>query len=306
MVNRPVAISFVDLPLRLACDRESFAEQSESEPLCVVELSRAHGDSHRRWLNNRDSAIRIESQSMRSRVAEAILSRRSIRDGFDGRTLAREHLEEVVTCGLAAPSSKAAKPWRFHVVADREMLATIADAVLTIEGSEAYVPKDPKTGLPRPGLVSTVAESAEVLRSASAAIFVENLGAFSTSRRAVAESSYDVREDALLGYAFELIGIGAAVENMWLAAIGLGIEGVFMGDLLIAERSIQKILGIQHDLAGALVLGRTKKTQTKFTTDLENQAITPVDSNPDNFDERSRGEAEALRRGKVQWYLKKQ
>jgi nitroreductase len=199
---------------------------------------------------------------MPGNIAEAILGRHSVREGFDGRALEREHLEEIVACGLAAPSSKAAQPWRFHVATDRAFLARIAGLVLAAERADDYMPKDPATGRPRIGLVSTVAESADILRSASVAIFVENLGAFSTSRRAVANSPSDVREDVLLGYAFELIGIGAAVENMWLAAHALGIEGVFMGDLLIAEDKIRAMLQIENDLAGALVLGTTTAPQS--------------------------------------------
>ena len=190
-----------------------------------------------------------------STVSSTILSRRSVRWGFDQKPIPPEIIEEIVACGLAAPSSKGARPWRLHVVDSPTRLNELADMVLAAEGAETYVPKDPITGLPREGLTSTVAESAEILRSVSVAIFVENLGAFSTSRRTVAQADRNVLEDILLGYSFEMVGIGAAVENMWLAAHSLGIEGAFMGDVLIAEQDIRRCLEVEHDLAGVLALG---------------------------------------------------
>jgi nitroreductase len=188
-------------------------------------------------------------------LAKLILSRHSVRDNFDRRAIPRDVLEEIIACGLSAPSSKAANPWRFHVVTNPDQLRSIADLALAEEGAERFVPKDPATGLPRSGLTSTVRESAEILQKVPAAIIVENLGKFSTSRSSVAQSQAPDMEDILLGYGFEMIGIGAAVENMWLAAHARGIEGVYMGDLLIAEEGIQSLLGIEHDLAGVLAIG---------------------------------------------------
>jgi len=62
-------------------------------------------------------------------VIAAMLARRSIREGFDGQPIPGPVLREIVRCGLAAPSSKNAQPWRMHVVADRATLAGLADAV---------------------------------------------------------------------------------------------------------------------------------------------------------------------------------
>ncbi len=60
---------------------------------------------------------------------------------------------------------------------------------------------------------------------------------------------------ALTGYGFEMIGLGAMMQNMWLAARAQGLEGVFMGDVLVAEAAIQSRLGFRGDLVGVLALG---------------------------------------------------
>ena len=164
-------------------------------------------------------------------------------------------VDQIVQCGLAAPSSKNAQPWRLHVVTSRELLGELAGAVQHAKFGDIYVPIDPATGQPRPDWPSTVAESARVLGSVSMGIFIENSGKFSDGRRTVATARDEVREDALVGYGFELIGLGAAIENMWLAASALGLAGVFMGDVVIAEAAIRARLGLAGDLCGVLALG---------------------------------------------------
>jgi nitroreductase len=191
----------------------------------------------------------------RPRVIAALLARRSIRDGFDGRPVPASVLREIVRCGLAAPSSKNAQPWRIHVVTDRLMLGSLADAVEHAEGADEYVPHDPATGRPRPAYVSTVRESAQVLREVPAAIFIENRGLFSNGRSALASASRPVLADSLVGFGLEMIGIGAAIENMWLAAEALGVRVAFMGDVVVAEDYIGGVLGIAGDLVGVLALG---------------------------------------------------
>lgn len=188
-------------------------------------------------------------------VTETILNRRAARDQFTGCPIPQAVLTEIVRCGLAAPSSKNAQPWRLHVVSDRRMLEEFARAVETSKGIDSYVPADPLTDKPRPDWSSTVVESANVLRQASTAIFVENRGSFSRGRRILTEAIRDRRTRGMVAYGFELIGIGAAIENMWIAAEALGVRGCFMGDVVIAEEEIATRLGIEIDLMGVLALG---------------------------------------------------
>ena len=118
-----------------------------------------------------------------------------------------------------------------------------------------YVPIDPATGEPRPDWPSRGTESASVLSAVPLALFIENRGMFSDGRHTVATAGADIREDALVGYSFEMIGLGAAVQNMWLAGVALGLVGVFMGDVLIAEETIRSHLRMRGDLVGVLALG---------------------------------------------------
>ena len=185
---------------------------------------------------------------------EAMLGRRSIRSDFESPLIDDELIDTVLRCGAAAPSSKGAKPWRFHVIRDRAALASIADAMVGADGIEQFVPLDPLTHRKRETWESTVVESADTLRSAAVGIFVENLGEFSRSRRAVADVPRELLEDALLGYSLELLGIGAAIENLWIAATAVGLSAVFMGDVLVAEATVTELLGFSGDLVGVFAL----------------------------------------------------
>lgn len=186
-------------------------------------------------------------------AVEAILARRSVRTG-EGGAICDVLVDLVVRCGSAAPSSKNAQPWHFHVVTDRDLLAAIADDMLAAEGVDRFVPLDPATGSKRDDWESTVAESAATLRSASVGIFIENTGAFSRSRRVVAEVPRHLLEDALIGYALEMVGHGAAIENMWIAATSLGLSASFIGDVLVAEDAVKRCLNVPRDLVGVLAL----------------------------------------------------
>jgi nitroreductase len=209
------------------------------------------------------SLMQPEGAPCETSVARVIQSRRSIRFGFTGGQIQPDVLEEVVACGLAAPSSKNAQPFRLHVITDRALLAIVADSMTSAEDPARFVPKDPVSGQPREEYESTVSESADVLREASAAIVIENLGKFSISRDALIRSDRGDFADILLGYSLEVIGIGAAVENMWIAAHARDVEGTFMGDPLIAEDEIKRLLGIGNDLAGVLALGTVDGARTE-------------------------------------------
>lgn len=188
-------------------------------------------------------------------MVDAIRERRSVRQGFRDQAVPEEMIEEIIACGLASPSSKNAQPWRLHVVTNRQVLGELADAVQHARFGDMYVPIDPATGEPRPDWPSTVSESASVLRAAPLGLFIENLGCFSGGRHNIAVASDDVREDALIGYGLEMIGHGAVIQSMWLAGVSMGLVGVFMGDVLIAEPTIRERLGMEQDLVGVLALG---------------------------------------------------
>jgi nitroreductase len=196
----------------------------------------------------------LPAEPVRLDLTELIRTRRSVREGYDERSVPEEVIAELATCGLSAPSSKNAQPWRLHVVERGGLLERVAGLVDVAGGGNDFVPIDPTTGAPRQWSATT-GESAAVLREVPLAFFVENLGPFSGGRASVALSDQRVRENALIGYSLEMIGLGAVVQNLLLAARALGLQGVFMGDVLVAESEIQSLLGFDGDLVGVVACG---------------------------------------------------
>jgi len=201
-----------------------------------------------------------------SEVVDFILDRRSAQGGFTDEPVPTETMVSIVQCGLSAPSSKNATPWRFHVVTGSDILREIADVVESSPGADRYAPSDPTTGQLRQW-PSSVVESAHFLRHAGAAVFVENKGAFSNGRCALAASRSDRLPDALVGYTFEVLGLGAAIQNMLLGAMALGLQGRFMGDVLVAEEFIKTRLDIEVDLVGVVVFGYANTVASGRTVD---------------------------------------
>ena len=187
-------------------------------------------------------------------LPQAITTRFSARLFDNDRHVSRADLEAIAGAGAQAPSSKDAQPWCLHVVQSSKLLRHLATAMLAAPGLESYAPIDPATGSKHTAFASSVQESARVLGEVPAAVFVENLGSFSRGRRELLAHPERLAE-SLVGYCFEIIGIGAAVENMWLTAHDRGLGAVFLGDVLIIEDAVQRLLGMEGDLVGALAVG---------------------------------------------------
>ena len=187
----------------------------------------------------------------------AVLTRRSLRRGFTAQRVDGDVITRIVDCALHAPSSKDDQPWRIHAVTEPQFGEVIARAMESSPRIARYVPVDPITGTARSGYESSVIDSASVLRAATLWLVVENAGAFSGGRAALGRGAPGALAEALIGYSFEYLGIGAAIQNMWLAAHSLGLGGTFVGDALIVEDEIRAHLGIEGELAGILALGYT-------------------------------------------------
>ncbi|OGG40406.1 hypothetical protein A3A21_03255 [Candidatus Jorgensenbacteria bacterium RIFCSPLOWO2_01_FULL_45_25b] len=203
-------------------------------------------------------------------VTGLILERRSVRGGFTKQEVTREIIEQILECGNNAPSSKNSQPWKYYVVTDVKMLEKIATTMTQADGVVDFRPLDPRTGKRRTGYVSTVIESAGILRSVPLAIFLENRGTFMSSRADVWRAEESIRAGAVVGLSLDYLGLGMCVCNMWLAGQAHGLCGVFMADVLIAEDFIKDMLGIKGDLVGVLCLGYSDMTPRPKRTNRNN------------------------------------
>jgi len=164
---------------------------------------------------------------------EAIAARRSIRR-FKPNDLDRATIEKLLTAAIQAPSGKNRQPWHWIVLTGdaRTHLADLID-----QGCDAARVQGVQTG--------SAPASATIIRQAPVTIMVfetalpEDWKAFESGARLV-----DVQS------------IGAAIQDICLAATDLGLGSLWICDVLYAEDAITQWLGgIGERMVAAISLG---------------------------------------------------
>ena len=171
---------------------------------------------------------------------EAMRSRRSIRE-FRSDPLARETVIALLDAALLAPSAKNSQTWRFTVI--------------PAEKKEEFL------GVLRKGIANREAEGVEVgtirwtiraMEQAPLTILVHNTdGIHPWKARKEHESWWDLAT---------VQSVGAAIQNMLLAATELGLGSLWIADVWDAYPEIAKWLGTDNQLVAAVSLGYTDAT----------------------------------------------
>ncbi len=160
---------------------------------------------------------------------EAIASRRSIRR-FKDEPVSRELVERVLAAAIQAPSGKNRQPWHFVVVQGekrREMLRVMRTRLAELKAQ---------------GVDLGSAEwSAECMEQAPVTIFV-----FRPDGGEEAGGSMDV---------VDVQSIGAAIQNMLLAATELGLGTLWICDVFYAYDELRSWLGRDDQMIAAVSIG---------------------------------------------------
>jgi nitroreductase len=168
-------------------------------------------------------------------VLEAIAERRSIRR-FKDAPIPDEALEAILKAGTQAPSGKNRQPWRF-VVVPRERHAEMVRVMR--EGIANAKSRGEDTG--------SSEWTAEVMEQAAATIFVFNpYGMDPWLARSIEQNFLDV---------VNIQSIGAAIQNMVLAAQGLGIGSLWICDVFEAYDELRQWLGAEGEMIAAVSFG---------------------------------------------------
>jgi nitroreductase len=185
---------------------------------------------------------------------DAITQRRSIRK-FKDTPIADEVIEQLLTAATQAPSGKNAQPWHFIVVKEDKR----AEMVRTMrEGIARFKEQGINTG-------SSVG-TARIMEGAPVTVFIFNAhGKHPGDERAIEETMWD---------AINIQSIGAAIQNMVLAAQDLGIGTLWMCDVFYAYKELCAWLGQTSQMIAAVSLGypdeqpkaRPRKPLSEVTT----------------------------------------
>ncbi len=167
---------------------------------------------------------------------EAIATRRSIRK-YSNHPVAEETVYAVLEAASLAPSGKNRQPWRFVVVAGDEKRAQMIRVMR--EGIADSKVHGIETG--------TAIMTARVMERAPVMIFVFNPeGAHPWAPHSLAQ---------VLMETVDTQSIGAAIQNMLLAAQAMGLGTLWMCDVWSAYQQLSAWLGESGQLVAAVALG---------------------------------------------------
>ncbi len=231
----------------LPCGSDYFLKHIADD--CIY-LDQGH-DCYMEELQNRYQEVFVHGEWIRrvetvqnSRVMQAIRDRRSVRRYVSGKVgeVPREAIEVILKAGMQAPSAKNRQPWRF-IVATGRARADALDAMEKGLEREKVSPLLPESADHLQGAW----QSLEIMRQAPVIIFVVNvLGV---------EIGKDLTVDQRVSEICNAQSIGAAMENMSLAAGEQGLGSLWICNTFFAQKELGDWLNVEGELYAAMAVG---------------------------------------------------
>jgi len=166
---------------------------------------------------------------------DAIASRRSIRK-FKDAPVEEEKLQAILLAATQAPSGKNRQPWGFVVVKGDKRAEMVRIMREGIAGSKSRG-DDPGSS----------EWTVKVMEQAPVTVFIFNPQGV---RPWQAHSTGQMFDDVV-----DIQSIGAAIQNMLLAAQDLGIGSLWMCDVFYAYEELSAWLGAEGEMIAAVALG---------------------------------------------------
>lgn len=173
---------------------------------------------------------------------EAIVRRRSTRR-FKDTPVTDEQIREILRAATLAPSGKNRQPWRFVVVRGEkraEMMAVMRAGMGRLEALGVDLGSGPGT--------------ARFMEQAPVTIFVFNDGMVLNG----AEKSMTAQEIILASV--DMQSIGAAIQNLLLAAQDMGLGTLWIADVFYAYEEFCTWFGETHQMVAAIAVGYPDET----------------------------------------------
>lgn len=175
-------------------------------------------------------------------VFDAVAKRRSIR-AFTGQPVARGVVEEILLAATKAPSAKNRQPWRFAVVQDAAKAGMLQAMERGLAQEGAARGEDPAW---KP-ILAGARHTLKVMGEAPVTVFVLN------PECRQGELPKDEGENF-----FQMANqqsVGAAIQNMLLAAEARGLGSLWICDVFLAGAELAEWLDTGDQLAAAVALG---------------------------------------------------
>lgn len=204
------------------------------------------------------------------KTIETIYQRKSTRN-FKPEHLDNRILEDILCAGMQAPSPKNDQPWRFLVIEDYKKKNKIAN-ILEVQLNDLKE-KNILMGVERKDIISGF-ETAKVIRTAPVIVFVY-----------LDTDVYEIHDDGVEWIlnardveCTHIMSVGAAIQNMILAATEKGVDSLWIGDIFFAYNKIQSYLGKKGCIMAAVALGYGIEKSCKSLRKKINQVVFYGDS----------------------------
>ncbi len=183
---------------------------------------------------------------MESNFFNLAASRRSIRK-FSDKPVPREAVEYFISCAVHAPSGCDSQCWYFVAVDDKALINKLADG--TAESARNFYGEGYSGATP--GFLNSREKAVSFFRNAPLVIFVfmdKTKFYDEEAVRAFFEKGYNYRGMVDKLGSYDILSIGAAIQNLLLAVAEKGYGACWMNDPVIAEDKIKEILEVREDL----------------------------------------------------------
>ena len=170
------------------------------------------------------------------------LSRRSIRK-FEAKEIPNEEIEYFIKAAVSAPSGCNSQCWRFVAIKNKDIIRQLEEVVINkvesiLKVSRVEVSEDYLTS--KRNAVSFFAKAPVVI-----AVFMTGVKYYDPKFiEVLKEQGYDEEGIMKLFANYDLLSIGAAVQNMLLAIHEKGYGACWMNEPAIAGAEINKLLNV--------------------------------------------------------------
>lgn len=180
-------------------------------------------------------------------VYEAIGARRSIRQ-YARRPLPEEQILKLLHAASQAPSAKNRQPWFFYVINDPDIKQKFVD---TLSGNVDYLyQRYRQKNIQRPDILSAK-NSLRAMEQAAALILVKLTSCYGTHH----DDGVDWPLHALDIEVADLLSVGAAIQNILLAAEEMGLGTLWVCDIFYAYPALTRFLQEDAPIVSAICLG---------------------------------------------------
>lgn len=172
----------------------------------------------------------------------AIYERRSIRK-FQEKDVLQEDISKIIDAARLAPSAKNRQPWKYIVFGKEQKKELIMAMEAGLAREEKGITDFPEFGYGIPDAKNTL----RVMKEAPVLIVVLNTNGKSPF--------LPVNPCERIVEICDSLSIGAAIENMILAAEELGLGTLWIANTCFAYQELTAYLNTEHQLIGVVAVG---------------------------------------------------